>query len=160
MFSLGICLLEACTLQQANGLNVPGCLTSNTHAELYETVMGLNCEKVLKCLLLVCLKHDESTRPDWRTLVDMIRCEGFGLVNYVPVNEAYLLNERMYEGTPANPQDNQDRQSAGHHSLSHDNPPIEEMSAQSVEEPSMVVYVPYSLPTKKVTVVTKVPKKY
>ena len=134
---------------------------SEDYTELYETVMGLNCEKVMKCLLLACLKHDETARPDWSTLTDMIRCEGFSLLNYVPVNEAYLLNEHTYEASTSPHADKGDeRESAGHRSLSNENPPIEEVSAQSVDEPSMVVYVPTVLPTKKVTVVTKVPKKY
>lgn len=159
VFSLGVALLEAALLTQVNGLNVAGCLSSKIHAEIYDTVMGLNCEKVLKCLLLICLKHDESVRPDWQNLLQMIKCEGFNLTNYQPVNEAFLLNERTYASSTPNPRD-QSRDAFNRAAIDNENLPIEEMSMQSVDEPSMIEYVPVVLPVKKVTVVTKVQKRY
>jgi len=158
VFSLGIALLEAALLSQVNGFNVPGCLSSKPHIELYETVMGLNCEKVLKCVLLICLKHDEAARPDWRTFLQMIKCEGFNLTNYQPVNEAFLLNERTYASSTPQPRDQS--HAMNRLALDNDNPPIEETSMQSVDEPSMIEYVPVVLPVKKETIVTKVQKKY
>lgn len=159
VFALGVALLEAALLTQVSGFNVPGCLSSKTYAELYETIMGLNCEKVLKCILLICLKHDEAARPDWRTFLQMIKCEGFNLTNYQPVNEAFLLNERTYASSTPQPRD-QSHDAMNRLALDSDNPPIEEVSMQSVDEPSMIEYVPVVLPVKKEIVVTKVQKKY
>lgn len=160
VFSLGVCLLEAARLSQCSDFNVPGCLSSKSYAEIYETVMGLHAEKVLKCILMICLKHDEAVRPDWTLLLQMIRCEGFNLTNYQPVNEAFLLNERTYDSSTAVARDTPLYDPMSRLGIDNENLPIEEVSAQSVDEPSMIEYVPLALPVQKVTLVTKVAKKY
>lgn len=88
VFSLGLTMLEIATLQENKMYNSLGCLS-----DLYDAVIGLPYKKSVKAVLLLMLRHDENTRPNFPQLVELMECGVFELPSYTLVNEAHLANE-------------------------------------------------------------------
>mmetsp|Transcript_22558 Transcript_22558/g.40627 ORF Transcript_22558/g.40627 Transcript_22558/m.40627 type:complete len:144 (+) Transcript_22558:372-803(+) len=75
--------------------NAVGCLSS-----IYTSVCDLTYKKSIKAILLLMLRHDENTRPNFAQLVELMECGVFELPSYSLVNEAHLANEFKWAPPP------------------------------------------------------------
>jgi hypothetical protein len=100
VFSLGLTFLEIGTLKELQILNTAGCLNGKVKTELFKTVTSLPYKKSTQAVLLLMLRYDEVTRPNFSQLAELLECGVFDLPSYSLVNEAYLANEFSWTPPP------------------------------------------------------------